>query len=505
MRLPAVGRRVVFVMSASVGMEKVNTVAGLLTRGRLHPTAVVHADRAQTEAPSQPWCIAFSGGADSLALLILVLAHWPGMRSSLVALHFNHRLRGEASDADERFCREVCAALGVSLRVGQWENARADAGETEAREARQRFFANAMESVGAKILWTGHHRDDVAETLLMRIARGSSSAGLAAPRPVQQRRDGRCFLRPLIAISRQEIEDALRAAKLTWREDATNAGRDFFRNRVRHDVLPALKKAAENDALAGVALTRELLDEDDAALETWLAELMPDGSGATDTSLDLRPLVGRPRALWRRALRRWTPLTELARAGFEDVLALCLRGYGRANAGDGWVEMCEGVLYFQSATDGDESSTAWAAVSLVVGGRLFLPDGGRLTAQSISLKEARELIAARAIDVDREALVATNARELRVRRKRVGDRYHPLGAPGSAKLQDLFVNRKIPVSQRQIWPLVCEPDEKIVWIPGFPPAEGSKITDTSVTVVRLTYEIGTHTVHPQSQRVNVRS
>ncbi len=490
-------------MRASDGMEKLNTFAGRLPRSGLHPAAVARAERALTESPGSPWCVAFSGGADSLALLLVVLAHWPAMRDRTVALHFNHRLRGAESDADERFCRETCETLGVSLHLGHWLDARFDANESEARRARQTFFAESMTAVGAKILWTGHHRDDVAETLLMRVARGSSSAGLAAPRPVHVRQDGRIFLRPLITLSKHELTTALQAADFLWREDATNAGRDFFRNRVRHDVLPSWRDAAENDAMAGAALTRELLDEDDAALDVWLAELMPGCDYAADAPLDVRCLAGRPRALWRRALRRWPHLAELSRAGFEEVLASCFRGYGRVSAGDGWIEVRGGVLYFQPARGNHDSCSEWPEAPLVVGGRVFLPEGGCLTAEFVSAENARAAIRSGGIDSDRESWVATTARVFRVRGKQDGDRYRPLGAPGSAKPQDLFVNRKIPADRRKSWPLVCEPDGKIVWIPGFPPAEGSKITDTSVTVVRLTYEIGTHTVHPQSQRVNV--
>jgi tRNA(Ile)-lysidine synthase len=178
----------------------------------------------------------------------------------------------------------------------------------------------------ARVVWLGHQQDDIAETFFMRLARGSGTGGLAAPRPVQTQPGGRVHLRPLLALKKAEIVAALRAAGLPWREDSTNAGRDFFRNRVRRDVLPAWGRAAERDALAGAARSRLLLEEDDAALEALLDELRPiePGRGRAGPVLRLTALAGKPRALWRRALHRWLAgearAGELSRQAFEALL-----------------------------------------------------------------------------------------------------------------------------------------------------------------------------------------
>ncbi|MBS0442913.1 MAG: tRNA lysidine(34) synthetase TilS, partial [Proteobacteria bacterium] len=151
-------------------------VAAALPRERLHPA--VRAWTA-TASPRAPWAVALSGGADSVCLLLLLWAHWPERRGRLKALHFNHRLRGAESRRDAAFCARLCAALGVPLVVGDWTEARAGASEAEARTARHAFFARQ-----ARVLWCGHQQDDIAETMFMRIARGSGTGGLAAPRPV---------------------------------------------------------------------------------------------------------------------------------------------------------------------------------------------------------------------------------------------------------------------------------------------------------------------------------
>lgn len=239
--------------------------------------------------------------------------------------------------ADEQFCRRVCAALEVRIRVGAWvvgralrptvgHKARPTVSEATARAARHAFFAREMKQLGSRVLWLAHQQDDIAETMLMRLARGSGTAGLAAPRPVQLVADRRVHLRPLLTLKKQELIAVLRAVEVAWREDASNDGQDFFRNRIRRTVLPAWQKAAKRDASAGAALARELLEEDDAALEVWLDRLAPLKRGV----LDLRVLADVPPAVVRRSLHRWMlavrAKTDLSRQGFELLLAAVMRG-----------------------------------------------------------------------------------------------------------------------------------------------------------------------------------
>ena len=478
-------------------MSDVKNLPLIFSRESLHPAALTRAEQWLANSPGNAaWGVAFSGGADSLALLLTIRALWPAERARLVALHFNHRLRGAESDGDEAFCRALCAELGVSFRAGRWEQAKPGASEAEARAARLAFFAEEMRATGATLLWTGHQKDDVAETLLMRLARGSGAAGLSAPRPVQSLNDGRVFLRPLLSLTKEAIAEKLRVHGLTWREDASNEHGGYFRNRVRREVMTAWKNAAPNDAPGGAALTRELLEEDDVALEAWLDELCPK-NGYGSASLDIRPLRGRPRALLRRALRRWTPLAELGRAGFEHVLALAEREAGHANATNGIVENRDGVLVHLPRGENTDEPVAWPEATLAEGVTLVLPDGAVVTRRAVIFdEELRAKILSGGVDPTREVYLVTRSPELRVRTWRSGDRFRPLGAPGSGKLQDQFVNRKIPVNVRGVLPLVIDDGGTILWIPGFPPAEESKLTDDSVKGVHLTYETGTYTVRP---------
>lgn len=300
--------------------EAAAKLAAIFPRERLDAAVTAWAEAAPRRGV---WGVAFSGGADSLALLLLLWAHWPGRRTQLRVLHFNHRLRGADSDADARFCRKVCAALGVSYREGAWAGVHRGASEAEARAVRMAFLA-----AEARVVWFGHQQDDVAETMFMRLARGSGTAGLAAPRPVQAMPGRRVHLRPLLSLKKVEITAALRRLGVVWREDRSNAAPDFFRNRIRTRVLPAWLRAAERDALAGAARSRQLLEEDDAALDAWLENVLP--RQVRFGPLDLGALRGKPRALWRRALHRWLLAEpragELSRPAFEALMEAAMLG-----------------------------------------------------------------------------------------------------------------------------------------------------------------------------------
>jgi tRNA(Ile)-lysidine synthase len=312
--------------------NRAERLAAAIPRSRLHPAVVAWADRRPAR---EPWAVAFSGGADSLSLLLLLWAHWPRRRRRLRALHFDHRLRGAASRADARFCARVGRALGVPVTAGAWPEPRAAASEGEARSARFAFFERAMRGRRIRVLWLGHQQDDIAESMLMRLARGSGTAGLAAPRPLQAGPSGRRHVRPLLDLKKAELIAALRAAGIPWREDASNVRADFFRNRIRRQVLPAWGEAAGRDALAGAAHARELLEEDDAALEAWVDALRPLTARG---ELALGRLAGRPRAVVRRALHRWLLAQpragDLSRRGFQELLAAVEAGRpGRRSLG----------------------------------------------------------------------------------------------------------------------------------------------------------------------------
>jgi tRNA(Ile)-lysidine synthase len=314
-------------------MRVADKLARAVPKERLHPAVTAWLD---ARAARERVAVALSGGADSVALLLLLWAHFPERRGRLLALHFDHRLRGRASSGDARFCAALCRGLGIELISGRWDDAPDSPSEGEARAARIRFFTTTMRRRRVDALATGHHRDDVAETFFMRLARGAGAAGLSAPRPVQEQPGlGRTVLRPLLDLDKAALTEALRAAGARWREDASNASGMHLRNRVRAGLVPAWRELAAEpgrDALGGIALSRQLLEEDDLALESWAGRATRiDVRGG----LALAPLRGLPPAVLRRVLRRWlagTPArTDLNRKGFQGLMELVGEG-GRTGA-----------------------------------------------------------------------------------------------------------------------------------------------------------------------------
>jgi tRNA(Ile)-lysidine synthase len=429
------------------------------------------------------------------------------VRGRWLILHFDHALRGRASTADARFVAALARGLDERCVVERWRKpgrgpaiARASAGrpkapvsEAGARDARFAFFARAMAEAGASVLALGHQRDDVAETMLMRLCRGSGTGGLAAPRPVQPV-GGRVHVRPLLELTAEALRGALRAAGVPWREDATNAGDAFFRNRVRRRVLPSLAEASPADPVAGMALSRALLEDDDRALHAWLGELA--GAPAAGEPWDVRALAGRPRALARRAVHAWLSASGvgegLGRSAVEAIVASVHAGEDlRASVGAGRFARVRGGRLALETAGPASAGQRWPEQRLAVGETLCGPDGSTLAMRR--RVAAKALVAA--VTSGRYAPGETVflappegwAGWFLVRGRRAGDRYRPLGAPGRATLQNLFVDKKIPRERRDRLPVVCTENGEPVWVPGLPPAAAFAITEAGGHVVQLTY------------------
>ncbi|MDZ4074199.1 MAG: tRNA lysidine(34) synthetase TilS [Hylemonella sp.] len=216
--------------------------------------------------PGLPLAVAYSGGADSTALLLACAERWPGQVS---AIHIHHGLQA-AADGFESHCREVCARLGVPLQV-QRVNARPAPGqspEEAARSARYVALRQCAEAHDPPIrhIALAQHADDQVETLLLALSRGAGLPGLSAM-PAQWARDGICYYRPLLEVSGTELRRSLRERGASWVEDPTNADEQYTRNRIRARLLPALQATFPQfrdtfaRSAAHAAQAQHLLDE----------------------------------------------------------------------------------------------------------------------------------------------------------------------------------------------------------------------------------------------------
>ncbi len=187
-------------------------------------------------------CCAFSGGADSTALLLCLKELSEELHFSLSAVHINHMLRGEESDRDERFCAEICGKYGIPLEIfrrdaAEYSRSAGMSLETGAREMRYGIFGELIENGYAVKIATAHNLNDNAETVLFRLARGTGLKGLCGIPPVRDR-----FIRPLIECSREEIENFLRKKNENFVTDSTNISDDYARNKIRLRIMPEMAK-----------------------------------------------------------------------------------------------------------------------------------------------------------------------------------------------------------------------------------------------------------------------
>jgi tRNA(Ile)-lysidine synthetase-like protein len=434
--------------------------------------------------------IAVSGGADSVALLHLLLPECRVRGIAPTVLHLNHGLRAEA-DEEARFVEALAADAGVSFvsrRVALAERpADGRSLEMAARDARLDFFRHAYEECALNALATGHHADDVAETLLMRLTRGSGAAGLAGLRP-HTHLDGCRMVRPLLAISGAALRAWLRERGLTWCEDASNRDPAIPRNAVRHVVLPYLETTWSADLRARLCQSAETLREDDALLDT-LARQRFAALAADDGALPVDDLLREPLALQRRMLRLWLYRHASSdAAGFSTVqrlLTLCREsGDWRTTLRGATVVECRNRrLSFQQQPS--ECAAPLPAVLTVPTTQPLRWGAFEITATHdtgiFSLANGVGHFPA-ACTLSAAAL---EGRVLTVRARQPGDRIVPTNLNGSKKIQDLYVDAKLPEVRRDTVPLiVC--DDEVVWVPGYRVASRYAVPAPDAPSVRLT-------------------
>ena len=438
---------------------------------------------------------AVSGGADSVALFCALQQLAAGGDCQLAGLaHLHHHIRGAEADGDAAFCRQLAERAGVPMVIGDADvpALAASAGvslEVAGRGARRQFYATAQATLSASRVAVAHTRDDQAETVLLRLARGAGPLGLSGMAP---RRDH--LVRPLLDIPRAELRSYLNELGVTWREDATNADRAIPRNRVRHEVLPRLR---ELNAQADAALARAagLLRTDAVFLDglaneaaTRLVRLDPGAKGAKGAgrrvTIDAVELARLPLALARRVALRALETANPSRSyGLEEAERLCETAAGGVGGSLAGLEMER----FGAAVV-IVSRLPWAAsfdpfeLQLDMPGVVDAPHGRWTLSASgcIPRHEAR----AEAGQVMLDA--GTLSPGLIVRPRRPGDRLHPLGAPGRKKVQDVFVDRKIPRDDRDLEPIVTDEMGRIVWVAGQVLAAPFRVTPLTTTVVVLT-------------------
>lgn len=463
--------------------------------------------------------LAVSGGADSMALLVGIarLQERLDIRDLHVA-HLNHQLRGDQSDADEHFVRQQAEALGPPVTTERLDVAteaqrNGESLETAARHCRYAFLARTARRTGCRIVATAHTADDQAETILHRILRGTGLRGLAgipAVRQLPPPDDSILIVRPLLDISRSEIESFLCSENVPWRQDNSNTDTTFTRNRIRHELLPLLRQQYNPQVNTALLRLGQVAAQIEALLNEDAAALLP---SVLKEQSDARVVLDIPALSQLQQLRQIQVLSHVIHLlgipqgslGFEHVLALLGTVSGEQSAHDLPQEWTvrranqELIIERSRSADRDVANLLLKPVSLSVPGLTELPKGYCLADRSgICCRAVQQfLIEKKEIDVqsalERSRTIDTScevvdadclAGGLTLRQWQEGERFIPLGAGGHKKVGDFLTDNKVPTAYRKHLAVVA--DEKgIVWICGLRIAERVKVTDKTRQALAL--------------------
>lgn len=418
--------------------------------------------------------VAVSGGADSTALLLLLLDVWD--RRLLCAVHLNHGLRGADSEGDEQFCRDLAAEAGIPIHVLATGGAAGEPGrnlEESAREERLNFFQQLIDDDVIDVVMTAHTRDDQAETVLFRLLRGASVAGLAGIHP--ETRIGRGWLlRPLLGRTRTDLRSELESRGRSWREDTTNASHEFRRNRIRHELLPQLEREWNPELTGALARMAELAWDEEQFWKSYIAhqagQVFSPQKGNTWTA-DASKLISRPAAVARR-LVRWGlervrgDLRQIDFPHVEAVLALARQedGHGRIILpGADIMRSFEWLRFAAYDPLGAEDKLAARnrEEQVSVPGEAIAADGSVIRLEMVN----DTVEASGVLFFGPEGLPDT----VTLRSWKPGDQYRPSGYGEPKKLKSLFQECRVPLWDRGTWPIITL-GKQIIWARQFGPA-----------------------------------
>ena len=436
---------------------------------------------------------ALSGGGDSVALVhVLAELAAAGHIAFGGVVHLNHRLRPPTSDEDERFCRDLADRLGLPCVVESQDVAALASTERISIEqaghrARHALFERAAEQLEVSRVAVAHTMDDQAETVLLRLLRGAGTSGMSA-----MRRKTGVAIRPLLDVRRDDLRRYLAEQQAGFREDASNLDRSVPRNRVRHELLPKLR---EYSPRVVEALAREAdiarLDEDYLAgrANELAGRLVQATEGALE--IDVEGLAAAHPALVRRVVRDVLSRVSGRSMGFEQVERLRWMATDREPPPldlPGCRAERVGDRLRLTARDGrgDTAADGPFDYRLDVPGTVSVPEAG--VSISAEVVDAATLTGDESQASDAVVVAVSDGanQSLVVRNWRPGDRFRPIGLGGHRKkLQDLFVDRKVPRADRTRIPLVLDRDERIIWVVGQGVSDDFRVTTGATSVLVL--------------------
>ncbi len=437
--------------------------------------------------------VAVSGGPDSVLLLHFMhtLAREGGL--TLAAVHFNHHLRGAESDGDEAFVRDLAASLQMEYlrgeaEVGRVARERRQNVEAVARELRYRFFFSLVDQGRLDRVATAHTANDQAETVLMRLLRGTGTRGLGGIYPVLEGK----VVRPFLGLTRAEVMAEIAVRGIPYRVDSSNLNARLQRNKVRMELLPLLVREYNPEIIPLLNQFADRARDDEACLERWARDRAHPWRvrEGREERIPIRALVEFSPALARRVLRQMLHTVRATSHGLTHAHIESLRRFS-AEAQSGKILTLPGGAVARK-------EFSWLVVGPSApqpgGGEFYYPVNipGELEVPELGCSFRFKILnredPGKAYNLNTliGPLIGLDPQKLRgevfLRNWRAGDRFCPLGSRGIRKLKELFRERKIPEVRRKGWPvLFCA--GQIVWVRGFPPGKGVAATDLTQRVL----------------------
>jgi len=414
--------------------------------------------------------VGVSGGADSVALLLVLHELSQHLSFTVSVAHLNHGLRGEEASLDSRFVKDWCDKLGLDCECGDVSipllmQGKSVSLQEVARQERFRFFRAVMEQKSLNKLALAHHRDDQAETVLLRLMRGTGLSGLQGMKPIEQGLSGLLIVRPFLAVSRQEIEAFLAERGQGYRLDLSNLGTEYSRNFVRLSVMPALRQINPQVALALNRLSSQVVQNVDY-LHRQAQPVCEVAIEVLDFGVGVRldALRGVHEALVMRVLTEAYFRLVLTRKDLEtihlaDIFALLDKQVGRRIALPHGVRVLrarEHLVFYAAAEENQPNYT----LTISVPGEYVLPCGGKLVARRV----AECAVSLGAVN-GYAACISYSGNSVVVRNRRPHDSYILLGGVGHKKVKQAMSEARIPLPWRDNWPII-EVEGQIAWVPG---------------------------------------
>lgn len=441
-------------------------------------------------SPGDRLGVAVSGGADSVALLRVLAELQPDLGVVLKAIHFNHRIRGPEADQDQEFVAALAQQLGVEFLcdsgdVPAYARERKLSLETAARDLRHEWFARLISETKVDKIATAHTQDDQAETVLMRLIRGTGAKGLAGISVLHGQKK---LIRPLLSVRRTEIETYLKGLKQLWRNDASNQDVTHTRNRVRHQLLPVLARDFNPSIHQRLADVAEIARAEADYWEKELATIMPravrqgkpsrsgrssSGHAGEVQALDLTYFQTLPVAVQRQLLHKLAAAMDVS-LEFKHVqeLAAFIQG-GKPGKR---LELPGGLVAVRSFRELQFSRSPGPAEVEGYGFSVILPVPGEVAVSTLGSILRARVITAEDSDLSgyNPALLLDRALlqpELILRNWRAGDQFSPAHTGSPKKIKELLqpgrIGRTLSPEERKVWPVI-ESAGQIVWMRGFP-------------------------------------